>query len=321
MLLDIILPVLRLFALTLGGYLVFRITVLRRATLRPLVWVTTNLVLPFYFIHTFPDRWSVGMEAGWIWVVVFFVSYLVFLGAQLVLGKLLINRIPLVQTEYPRELLVIFAMHNAGYIPLPIIAALAPPAVTLYLSFHVMAFMFSFFTIAVWIIQGAAGRRPKIPINGPIIGLVVGLILAVTGVYGQAPVWLTAPFRFSARIALDLIMVVLGGVLASIPAKALRFRREFGGYVLFKMVLWPALVVGILVLIPLRSLDPTLASGIKLAMVLEAAVPPATNIVVITKAYGTDEQVEYAGSAIVVTYLAGVVLIPLFLVISRLLLG
>mgnify|MGYP006305394855 CR=1 FL=1 len=152
MVVDIVLPVVRLFALTMGGFLLFKIRFLQRHVLGPLVWVTLNIILALYFIHTLPTRWEAGMRAGWIWMVVFFASYLVFLGVQFAMGRVLINRVPLLRTEFPRELLVIFAMHNAGYIPLPIIAALAVPAVTLYLSFHVMAFMFFMFTVAVWII-------------------------------------------------------------------------------------------------------------------------------------------------------------------------
>jgi predicted permease len=50
-------------------------------------------------------------------------------------------------------------------------------------------------------------------------------------------------------------------------------------------------------------------------------VPPATNILVITQAYGNREQVEYAGSAILVTYAAGLVLMPAFLILSRVVFG
>ena len=69
-----------------------------------------------------------------------------------------------------------------------------------------MAFVILFFTVAVWIIQGSAGGRTRFTVNAP--------------------------------------MVVLGAILASIPAKSLRYRREFGGYVLIKMILFPAIVLG-----------------------------------------------------------------------------
>jgi predicted permease len=236
------------------------------------------------------------------------------------------------------------------------------------MSFYMMAFVLSFFTVAVWIIQGAAairtvGRaqggsqagtapaggghddagapplrgavdrpgngapgagdrpRPRFKLNPPVVGILLGLLLAVTGWYDAFPGWVRAPFRWASVIALDAIMVVLGAVLASIPAAGLSFRREFGGLVLVKMLLYPLAVLGIMALIPLRGVDAEVASGIKLALVLEAAVPPATNVLVITKAYGTKEQVEYAGGAIVTTYAASLVLLPLFLIASRLVYG
>ncbi len=334
MILDILLPVGRLIAATLVGFLVFKIDLVRRYALRPFVFLIVNIVFPLYFVHTMPSQWADGLAAGWGWMVVFFFAYLVFLAVQYGLARVLINRVALFRTEHPQELLVLFAMHNAGYIPIPIIAALTPPAVSVYISFYMMAFVLSFFTVAVWIIQGAARirttgssqadvaraapSRPRFKLNAPLVGIFAGLLFAVTGLYDVLPGWAKAPFRFSSVIALDAIMGVLGAVLASIPGRAIRIRREFIGLVLVKMLLYPAVVLGVMALIPLGGLDPQVASGIKLAMVLQAVVPPATNILVITKAYGTDEQVEYAGSAIAVTYAASIVLIPLFLIASRL---
>ena len=345
MVLDILLPVGRLIGATLAGFLIFKIDLVRRYALRPFVFLIVNIVFPLYFVHTMPSQWADGLAAGWGWMVVFFVAYLVFFALQYGLARALIDRVRPFRSEHPQELLVLFAMHNAGYIPIPIIAALTPPAVSVYMSFYMMAFVLSFFTVAVWIIQGAAhirsggssqadvaraeGRgtapeepaappRPTFKLNAPVVGILAGLLFAVTGLYDVLPGWVKAPFRFSSIIALDAIMGVLGAVLASIPGRAIRMRREFAGLVVVKMVLYPAAVLVLMALVPLHGLDPRVASGIKLAMVLQAVVPPATNILVITKAYGTDEQVEYAGSAIVVTYAASIVLIPLFLIASRL---
>jgi len=315
---EVLLPVLRLFGFTIAGFLVFKIDVIQKALLKPFVWLFTTLIFPLYFIHLLPTQWSAGAESGWIWFGIFFAAYLVFLGVLVVAARLLVNRVPLMKTEFPREFLVIFTMHNAGYIPLPIIAALAPAVVSLYLSFYIMAFVILFFTIAVWIIQGSAGRRRRFTVNAPMVGIGLGLIVAVSGIYPHLPGWVRAPFQFASTIALDGAMVVLGAILASIPARALRYRREFGGYVIIKMIVFPAMVLGVMALITLRGVTAEVGAGIKLAMVLEAAVPPATNVMVLTKAYGTDEQVQYAGSAIITSYAAGLVLVPIFLILSRL---
>jgi hypothetical protein len=116
-------------------------------------------------------------------------------------------------------------------------------------------------------------------------------------------------------------MVVLGAILASVSKGGFRFRREYAGFVLVKMIAYPLVVVGVMALIPFGGVRPDVAAGIRLALILEAVVPPATNILVVTKAYGTSEQLEYAGSAILFTYAAGLVLMPAFLILSRVLFG
>lgn len=334
---EILLPVGRLVLATLAGVAIFKIRAVQRLLLQPFVFLIVNIVFPLYFVHTLPSQWAAGLAAGWEWMLIFFLAFLVFFAVQYGLARALINRLPILRSEHPEELLVLFTMHNAGYIPIPIIAALAPPAVSVYMSFYMMAFILSFFTIAVWIIQGAAhsrvagvesdegapateAPRPRFKLNAPVIGILLGLLLAITGWYDAIPAWVKTPFRWSSVIALDAIMVVLGGVIASIPARGMRFRKEFWGLILVKMVAFPAVVLGIMAFIRLPGVAADVGEGIRLAMVLEAAVPPATNILVITKAYGTSEQVEYAGSAIVLTYSASVVLLPLFLVVATLVL-
>lgn len=340
--LEVLIPVLRLFLLTIGGFIVFKIDWVRKHLLKPFVWLIMNVVFPLYFVHSLPTQWSEGAKTGWLWAGIFFAAYLVYVLIQVGMSRLLMNRTPLTRTDQPREFLVMFTMHNAGYIPLPIVAALTPAVVSLYIKFYALGFMLLFFTVAVWIIQGgaeaarsasesgsggptaaargAAGRIRFRP-NAPMVGIAIGVILAVTGLYLRLPPAVQAPFRFASTIALDAVMVVLGAVLASIPGKSMKFRREYVGYVIAKMIIFPLVVLGILLLIPMRSLDPAIASGIKLALVLEAAVPPATNIVIISKAYGTPEQVEYAAGAVVYTYIAALVIIPVFLVVSRLVFG
>lgn len=318
---DILLSVGRLFALTAIGFALFKIRWLAKHATGVFLFLVLNILMPMYFVHSIPTQWADGLAAGWHWMLIFVGAYLVSLVVQFALGKLLINRVPILTSEHPRELLVLFAMHNAGYIPLPILAAIAPPAVTVYATFYVMAFILCFFTIAVWIIQGSAhGGKIVFRPNAPMVGILIGLLLAITGIYDRFPPWLRVPFEGAELIALDAVMILLGAILASLPAGSFQFRREFGGLVLAKMVLYPAVVLGLMALLPLRNLAPELAGAIKLSFVLQAVVPPATNIMVVTRAYGTETQVRYAGGAMMVTYLASLVLIPLFMILATLLL-
>jgi hypothetical protein len=51
---------------------------------------------------------------------------------------------------------------------------------------------------------------------------------------------------------------------------------------------------------------------------LEAAVPPATNLAIATKAFGSEEQLHYAGTGLILTYLASAAGIPLFVILALL---
>ncbi|WP_455381538.1 AEC family transporter [Salinispira pacifica] len=317
MLQPIFLVVLRLFGLTLAGYLLFRIPVVRRRLLDPFVFIVLNVLFPLYFVHNFPAGWDAAVAVGWQWMVIFFVACIVLMGFQIVLGQLLVYRTKLLPTDHPRELVTLFAIHNAGYLPLPILAVFAPRSLMVYMFFFVLAFNLIFWTVAVSYMSGHG--RLVFKVNVPLFGIFAGLILAVFHLYHYVPSFLRLPIQYAGDSSMDLVLVALGGVLATIPPADLRIRQEFVRLVLLKLLLFPALFLLLMLFIPLRGLPPDLAFGIRLGVVLQAAVPPATNIMIVAKAYGTDDQVHFTGSGVIVTYLASLVTLPLFLFLSTLL--
>lgn len=317
MLQPIFLVVLRLFGLTLAGYLLFRIPLLRRRILDPFVFVVLNVLFPLYFVHNFPAGWDAAMAVGFQWMIVFFVACIVLMGFQMVLGRFLVYRTRLFQTDHPRELVSLFAIHNAGYLPLPILAVFAPRSLMVYMFFFVLAFNLIFWTIAVSYMSGHG--RLVFRFNVPLVGIFVGLLLAMFHLYRFVPSFIQIPIEYAGNSSMDLILVALGGVLATIPPADLRIRREFLQLVGLKMLIFPALFMIAMIFVPLRGLPPQLAFGIRLGVVLQAAVPPATNLMIVAKAFGTEEQVHYTGSGIMVTYLSSLLTLPLFLFLATLL--
>ncbi len=278
MLQPIFLVVLRLFGLTLAGYLLFSIPLLRRRLLDPFVFVVLNVLFPLYFVHNFPAGWDAAVAVGWQWMVVFFAACIVLMGFQMMLGRFLVHRTRLLQTEHPRELVSLFAVHNAGYLPLPILSVFAPQSLMVYMFFFVLAFNLIFWTVAVSYMSGRG--RLVFRLNVPIVGIFVGLLLAVFHLYRFVPSIIRLPI---------------------------------------KLLIFPALFMIAMIFVPLRGLPPGLAFGIRLGVVLQAAVPPATNLMIVAKAFGTEKQVHYTGSGIIVTYLSSLVTLPLFLFLSTLL--
>jgi hypothetical protein len=107
-------------------------------------------------------------------------------------------------------------------------------------------------------------------------------------------------------------------LLTRIRGKPLIFTPVFRRFISIKMIIYPIIVLGLTLLLPLGRLSSDMAAGIKLALVIEAAVPPATNILITTKAYGSEDQVHFVGSGIMATYIAALITLPVFILLIML---
>ncbi len=316
---TILFAVLRLVLLAIAGFLIFRIPRLRERLLTPFTWTVVNLLLPAYFLAGLPAGWDEAIAAGWQWTIVFFAACFVMMGLQFLIGELLVRRLGSFASGFPRSTVALIGTHNAGYIPLPILAAVAPRAVLVYLFFYFLAYNIFFWTVSLSYLAGEERGRPRFRLNPPLLGIAGGILLALTGAWPAFPPVLKVPLEAAAGSALPLVLVALGGLLATVPPEDLRFRPFFARIAFVKLILWPACFLGIAALLPLGGVPAPIAFGIRFALVLEAAVPPATNLIIAARAYGNREQVHFFGGAIVNTYLAAVVTLPLFLVAAMIL--
>lgn len=322
-----IIPILKLFSFSVAGYLLFQAGRLREKALGPLLSITINVLMPLYFIHRFPLGWhsalmqnNTGSLPGWVWMALFFGAYILMLLIQVFLGYIILYRIPFLKINNRKELLALTAIHNAGYIPLPILTTIVPPNVMVYMFFYIMGFNLVFWSIVIPFFDTEKRGIRFIPkMNMPLIGLFLGLFLAITDLYKYIPRPVQLFIEGSSELSINLILFLLGGILASIPRSGLIYRSAYGWFVLLKMIVFPGIFVTALYLIPIHGFDPDIAAPIKLAIVLEAAVPPATMLMVACKTYGSEEQVEFLGGAIILTYLAALLSIPCFLVLSAVL--
>ena len=249
-------------------------------------------------------------------MVGFFLLGLLTLAVYAGVGRFFAARLPV---EQPAQWTLLFAVHNAGFIPLPIMDIFAPEAVTVYMFFYLLAFNLTFWTVVANVVQREGGAKAKpININPPLIGILTGLFLAATGLYDQLPRFVRMPIGWAETVALDAALVMLGGALAGIPKEDLRVRKEFLVFSGIRLVALPAAVLAVLALpvwgrIPFLAANPELLWGLRLVLVLEAAVPPATNSMIATRAFGTARQVHYTASGMITSYLVAAITLPAFL--------
>ncbi len=307
----------KIFGLILGGYLLFQIKPLQKRT-DLLLKVILNVFFPVYFIHTLGTGWSGAVSAGWYWMAIFFAACCFMIGVQYLIAKLLVQRVSLFKTSFPRELMILTAMHNAGYIPLPIIRSIAPQVMSVYLFFYFLAFNLIFWSVTVSALSAEKNGKFVFKLNMPLIGLFAGIVVAAAGVYNYVPDFVQIGFSYCGEIALYGVLVLLGAILSTIPLSEIRFNRLFIWFVLFRMAIYPAIFVILFLFISFRSLSAELERAMKTTFVLEAAVPPATNILIAARAFGRRKQEIFISNGIIHTYAASIVTLPLFLILANL---
>jgi predicted permease len=312
----------KLLILTSAGYIVFKNTLSQEKILKPLLWVFLNVFLPVFFIHSFSSAWESAINtsssiSGWILMLSFFIASALMMAAQGFIGWVAIYKTKLIDTDQPIEMLGLFAISNAGYIPLSILKPIVPPSIVVYMFFFILACNLLTWTIVVPRLKGNKTGNPILAcINMPVIGLISGLLIASLNLYQYIPAPIQTCAHIMSNVSLDFILVLLGGTLAGIPRTGIRHYSEFKWHIILKLILFPAGVLVLAILLPLSSLEADIASAIRLALVLEAATPPATTLIVVCGAFGSRKQTDFMGSGIIATYLTTMITIPIFLLIA-----
>lgn len=304
--------------LALVGFLVFRPRWSQEHILPPYLFLILKVLLPIYFAARIPVGWVGAAELGVpVLVALFFlcigsIAVQAWLATVVIRAGTRVRRNPPLVTQ-PAGFVLLAALHNAGFIPLPIMERLAPEPVLLGMFFYLFGFNLVFWSVAVPIIRTGhlSLRRISVRLNPALVGIGIGFLLVLTGVYRYIPRSVLDGAGRIGDIALDGALVALGGALAGIRER-ITFDREHWVFVGWRMVAFPA-VVFLIVALPWPGFGGVFGWGLRLLLVLQAATPPATQTLVVTRALGTPEQVHYAGSMVLFTYLVALVTLPIFI--------
>ncbi|OVE76388.1 hypothetical protein BVX97_01235 [bacterium E08(2017)] len=313
----------KILILTSAGFILFRSRFAQEKVRKPVLWMAINILLPMYFIHSFSGAWKAALDTGgtgnipgWALMLSFFIISLCMIALQAGIGWLLTYKTNLIKTDRPFEMVMLFAVSNTGFIPFPILAPVVPKSFMVYMFFYILAFNLTIWSGLMPYLRRKAGTKGKTyKLNMPSAGIVAGAIIAALDLYKHVPAPVQAVMHVSSNMALDVILFVLGSILAGISLKNIRPLSEFKWHLGIKMVLFPAVVFSIAIFLPLSIFDSEIASAMRLAWALEAVAPPATSLMLICAAVGSKEQIDFMGSGILYTYMFSVITIPTFLIL------
>ncbi len=270
--------------------------------------------------------------AGWYWMpIVALVSISLVLLMSAGVSRLVcppVNR---------RPFTIMLGFQNAGYFPLVILAGLygQNPETAPFLN-RTLVLLFLFIlgqSPLMWVLSVAIIRKTRNRENGagpngngasnwteiltvPFLASVTAVGICLTGAPQRIPhEWLDAalnPLVILGDCAVPVIMLSLGGMLASLKLDGQFARREIGVAAVIRLIGLPALAFGLLTFLLARAIIPMEWAVL---LFVQTMTPTATNIAVIARRYGSPEASIYLNRGLLIMYLACLVTIPVWLAV------
>ncbi len=307
--------ILELVLLGSVGFFVIKRDIIKPEGLKMLSSLVIGLFLPCFMFSEIVSRFSFDIYPDW-WMFPVYSVFITFVGYAagslfLVIDKTL--------NKNAGEFLGVCSFQNSGFLPLPLVAAIlaAPAAEEMFILIFLflIGFNMTIFSFGVMILASGSKEKKldyRHIFNAPVIATLVALLAVFTKANTVLPHFALHPVEILGRCAIPLSILVVGGNLAKLDTSKGLELKPVGLSLLLKLVVMPLLFLGFIILAEPKPL-------VGLLLLLQAAMPPATLLSVITK--NKNQQGSIINQAIFYGHILSIFTIPVFLAIYRICVG
>lgn len=211
-----------------------------------------------------------------------------------------------------REFLALSTFQNSGYLVFPLVVALLPKDRADELLIYIFLFLLGF-NLLIWsfgVFLLSDNKRKGFELGSlfspAVVAILLGFLAAGLRIDRFIPDIIVRPLKLIGDCTIPLAMLVVGGSLALIDFSKITVKiRALVNLIFAKLVLLPFLALFIVY----KFKPPSL---IGLLLVIEAAVPSATTLSIISRHYKV-EGADFINQGIFWTHLFSIFTIPLFL--------
>jgi malate permease and related proteins len=207
------------------------------------------------------------------------------------------------------QFLSLVSFQNSGYLPLVLLGSLLTPEKTqvmfIYLFLFLLGFNLLLFSLGIYLLTFTRAKKFdwKSLLNPPVIATLAGLALVFFKLEHIIPAGVLRPLQSAGDCTVPLATFVVGGNIAAIHLGKVEKKAMFW-MSLAKLVVLPALGLWLVFVLKLPEL-------FGLLIVLQLAMPPATNLSVIISHYKKEDLLISQG--IFCGHIAAIITIPVFL--------
>jgi predicted permease len=308
--------IVKLFLISLGGYLLVRFRIFSRNATGDLAKLILYLPVPALLFVKMFQSFTPALIGELIIIPLGAVFMLILAWGVAALGCFLLA----IPGEKRSLFTALMMFGNTGYIPIPLVMSILPEEqaslAVVYISLFLLIFSPLFWVFGIHMVAKGSQveSAPRKLISPPFVGILAGVLCSLIPpvrdflhTHGNV---IMESCRLLGETTVPLAMILIGAVIATLTFQNTKDWRIIGGLILLKMILFPFLVIGVLYLIPLPNL-------IRMVLAIEGMVPPATNLVIMAKSYGKDA--DLISLSLFTTYLFSLITIPCFILLASLL--
>ncbi|NRG45442.1 AEC family transporter [Bacillus sp. CRN 9] len=288
-----------------GAFVAIKVPITKEAK-NLLMAIIINLAVPFIILNgVFNTEIS---DEVFQQVFIIFGASIVFNSVATVIG-IIIGRLIGFQLSKAKKLSLLAAIGNTGFIAIPLCATLFGPIGGLLAAVFDAGLDFVLFSLGIYLLQSDQRfniKQLKALLNMPLLAITIGLLYVISGL--EAPAFMQQLASMLSGLAAPLAMLYIGFLLPPFFKKGQTlYYRELWFPILLKLIIFPALTIFILSLMPLNTF-------LKQMLVILTAMPTFMLASVLFSRYTNDE--DKAVMTTVYSTILSLVTIPLVTVFA-----
>ncbi len=298
--------VLKVFLIAALAATLVRVKIINSDQIKALTTVTVNVLLPAMIFANITRNFHPENNPIW-WILP--ITALATISFSILLARLFFWK----EIPAKKNMLGIAGIQNAAYLVLPVGKNLFPDQFAEFSSLcflYVLGMNYMLWSVGKYLTTSAEHEKLKLSnaITPPFVACLLSITLVLLNLRPYVPALILDPVDLLGQATVPLATFILGGVLGSIHLRIRPYLWDTARVVSVKLIITP--LITIFVLYWLRDRIDLLTSKL---LVLEAAVAPATGLILQVRNYGGD--VQKVSSVMLVNYLLCLITMPIWMAV------